>query len=107
MAAQGSQILIDCPTAPGSAVANRGGILGKLAEKSSTVFRLHIGQPLKRYSAGIKRASHGNHARLRNLAVVKPEKHVDDGGWRSGLGGNQIVCCVLELKFIAASSFHS
>ena len=79
--------------------------LGKLAEKGSTVFRVHNGQPLKRYSAGIKDASHGNHARLRNLAVVKAEKHVDDGRRRSG--GIQIVCCVLELKLIAASSFHS
>ena len=98
MHAQGSQILIDCPAAPGSAVAQRGGILGKLAEKGSTVFRLYIGQPLKRNSAGIEGASHGNRARLRNLAVVKPEKHVDDGRGRSGVGGIQIVCCVLELK---------
>jgi hypothetical protein len=70
MHAQRSQILIDGPATPGSAVANRGGILGKLAEKGRTVFRLHIGQPLKGHSAGIKGASHGNHARLRNLAMV-------------------------------------
>jgi hypothetical protein len=107
MHAQGSQILIDRPAVPGSAIANCGGFLGKLAEKGSTVFRLHIGQPLKRNSAGIKGASRGNRARLCNLPVVKPEKHLDDGRRRSGLGGIQIVCCVLELNLIAASSFHS
>jgi hypothetical protein len=107
MHAQGSQIFIDCPAAPGSAVAKCGGILGKLAEKGSTVVRLHTGQPLKRHSAGIQGASHGNHARLRNLAVVKPEKHVDDGRRRSPLGSIQIVCCVLELNLTAASSFHA
>ena len=109
MDAQGSQILIYRPAVPGSAVAKRSGVLGKLAEKGSTVFRVHIGQPLERYSAGIKGASHGNHARLRDLAVVKPEKHVPKNqstpaSRRSG--GIQIVCCVFELKLIAASSFH-
>jgi hypothetical protein len=77
MHAQGSQLLVHCPAAPGSAVAQRSGILRKLAQISGTLFRLHIGQPLKRNSAGIKGASHGNHARLRNLAVVKAKKHID------------------------------
>ena len=107
MHAQGSQILIDCPAVSGSAVANSGRILGQLAEKRSTLLRPHIGQPLKRYSAGIEGASRGNRVRLRNLAVIKPEKHIHDGRWRSGFGCIYIVCCVLELNFIAASSFHS
>ena len=48
MHAQGCEILLDGPAVPASAVAKRSGILGKLAEKCSTVFRVHIGQPLKR-----------------------------------------------------------
>ena len=59
MHAEGSQILIDCPAAPGSVVTKCGGILGKLAEIGGTVFRLDIGQPLKRYSAGIEGAPAG------------------------------------------------
>jgi hypothetical protein len=104
MHAQCSQILIDSSAVPSSAVAKCRGILGKLAEKGSTFLRIHIGQPLKRYSAGIKGAPHGNLTRLGKLAVVKAEKHVDDA--RRRIRDIQIVCCVLELKFIAASSFH-
>ena len=75
MHAQGNQTLLHCPAARSSGVAKCGGALGKLAEKCGTVFRLHIRQPLKRYSAGIEGASCPSHTRPRDLAVVKPEKH--------------------------------
>ena len=48
-----------------------GKVTGKFG-KTDVEKLLHIGEPLKRDSSSIKGASRGNHARLRNLAVVKP-----------------------------------
>jgi hypothetical protein len=88
-------------------VAKSSRACSKLPEKCDTLIRLYLGQPLKRHPAGIERATRSRHAYLPNLALIEPEKHVHRRSRRARIIRRiQIVWCVLQPKFIAASSFH-